>query len=224
MTLSIFSPLGWITTLTHNLRRRFWRGFVLLLTLSSITGCALTPQNASTQVQLKPGTRVTLPTPAELGYQLSASQLISATWHSEKGQESSQLPVQLQVDKNQLVLAGFSSWGTRIMSLTYQDDDIQASVLSGLENTLPEPEQILFNLMVTLWPQSAWEAPLNAIEWRIIDSKNQRQLIDETGTTVINIRYESHDPLQGKIYFEHQQLGYSIVIQTLNFQLNDNEQ
>ncbi|WP_390902882.1 DUF3261 domain-containing protein [Vibrio qingdaonensis] len=193
----------------------------VLFVLSSVIGCALKPQAASTQVQLKPGTTVALPAPAELGYQLTASQLISATWQGEKGLESSQLPVQLQVNKDKVILAGFSSWGTRIMSLTYQNNDINANVLNGLENTLPDPQQILFNLMITLWPQSAWEAPLNTIKWRIIDTAGQRQIIDETGTPVIIIRYDNREPLQGKIHFEHQQLGYSIVIQTLNFKLND---
>ena len=203
------------------LGRQSFKYVTMLLLLSSIAGCALKPQAASTQVQLKPGTTVALPAPAELGYQLTASQLISATWQGEKGLESSQLPVQLQVDKDKVILAGFSSWGTRIMSLTYQNDDINANVLNGLENTLPEPQQILFNLMITLWPQSAWEAPLNTIKWRIIDTAGQRQIIDETDTPVIIIRYDNREPLQGKIHFEHQQLGYSIVIQTLNFKLND---
>ncbi|MCG9657346.1 DUF3261 domain-containing protein [Vibrio mediterranei] len=220
MTLT-FSP-----TLAHTpikiINRLKQRIGTLIATLFLLvtTGCALQPQDASTQVQLNPNTSVELPTPAQLGYQLSASQLISATWQTPKGPESSQLPVQLQVGKDKLVLAGFSSWGTRIMSLSYQNNDIEANVLNGLENTVPEPEQILFNLMMTIWPKSAWEAPLSTIGWRIKDSTQQRQLIDETGATVITIRYSNPDPLRGKIYFEHQQLGYSIVIQTLNFQLN----
>ncbi|MCL9774231.1 DUF3261 domain-containing protein [Vibrio methylphosphonaticus] len=209
------------TTYVTPLGRQFVKYLITLLFLSNVAGCALKPQTVSTQVQLKPGTTVALPSPAELGYQLSASQLINATWQSEKGSESSQLPVQLQVDEEKVVLAGFSSWGTRIMSLTYQNNDIKANVLNGLENTLPEPQQILFNLMITLWPKNAWEAPLNAIKWRIIDTEGQRQIIDDTGTPVIIIRYDHNEPLQGKIHFDHQQLGYSIVIQTLNFKLND---
>lgn len=202
-------------------RRTVCRWLAIALPLFVLSGCALKPQQASTQVEVKPNTMVNLPAPADLGYQLTASQLITATWHGKDGNESSQLPVQLQVDNSKVVLAGFSSWGTRIMSLTYQDDEIQANVLNGLENTLPAPEQILFNLMVTLWPLNAWEASLNKIKWHITDSERQRLITDETGATVIIINYDNDDPLQGTIRFTHQQLGYSIVIDTLNFQLNN---
>ncbi|HAS8338094.1 TPA: DUF3261 domain-containing protein [Vibrio vulnificus] len=192
----------------------------LLLALS-ITACSMQPRTQSTQIEIADQTFVTLPQPSELGLDVTASQLITATWQTDTGTQTQQLPVQLQVDQNKLVLAGFSSWGTRLLSLTYQDNHIETQVLNGLENTLPQPEQVLFNLMITLWPEQAWEAPLNQVKWQLIDRDNQRTIIDNHGNTIIVIDYEQGRSFAGPIRFHSLLNDYKIEIQTLNYQLSD---
>ncbi|AIW15719.1 DUF3261 domain-containing protein [Vibrio tubiashii] len=191
----------------------------LLVTLLGVTvsACSLTPQSATPVVQITQQEQVSLPTPGDLGYSLTASQLIEATWNSNKQKRTEQLPVQLQVSGDKLVLAGFSSWGTRILSLNYQDDEITTEVLSGLGGVLPPPEQVLFNLMITLWPVSAWEAPLNKVRWQIIDNYNTRAIFDNSGKKVIDIQYSNKDRLSGDIVFHHLIDNYTIKIKTLQF-------
>ncbi|WP_425667367.1 DUF3261 domain-containing protein [Vibrio tubiashii] len=191
----------------------------LLATLLGVTvsACSSTPQSTTTVVQITQQEQVNLPTPSDLGYSLTASQLIEATWNSNKQQRTEQLPVQLQVSGDKLVLAGFSSWGTRILSLNYQDDEITTEVLSGLGGVLPPPEQVLFNLMITLWPVSAWEAPLNKVRWQIIDNYNTRAIFDNSGKKVIDIQYSNKDRLSGDIVFHHLIDNYTIKIKTLHF-------
>ncbi|MCG9580168.1 DUF3261 domain-containing protein [Vibrio tubiashii] len=191
----------------------------LLATLLGVTvsACSLTPQSATPVVQITQQEQVSLPTPGDLGYSLTASQLIEATWNSNKQKRTEQLPVQLQVSSDKLVLAGFSSWGTRILSLNYQDDEITTEVLSGLGGVLPPPEQVLFNLMITLWPVSAWEAPLNKVRWQIIDNYNTRAIFDNSGKKVIDIQYSNKDRLSGDIVFHHLIDNYTIKIKTLQF-------
>lgn len=191
----------------------------LLATLLGVTvsACSLTPQSATPVVQITQQEQVNLPTPSDLGYSLTASQLIEATWNSNRQKRTKQLPVQLQVSSDKLVLAGFSSWGTRILSLNYQDDEITTEVLSGLGGVLPPPEQVLFNLMITLWPVSAWEAPLNKVRWQIIDNYNTRAIFDNSGKKVIDIQYSNKDRLSGDIVFHHLIDNYTIKIKTLQF-------
>ncbi|WP_242402017.1 MULTISPECIES: DUF3261 domain-containing protein [Vibrio] len=195
---------------------RLW---LLAIVSFVLQGCALTPSAPLSTVQITPEVKVTLPSPSELGQHISATQLITATWQAEQGQQTQQLPVQLQVDANKVVLAGFSSWGTRLLSLTYQDGEIETQVLSGLENTLPQPEQVLFNLMITLWPQQAWEAPLNQVKWQLIDSTNQRTIIDNNGKETLQIEYENGRGFDGTVHFYSVQNHYSITIETLNYQI-----
>ncbi len=191
----------------------------LLATLLGVTvsACSLTPRSATPVVQITEQEQVNLPTPSDLGYSLTASQLIEATWNSDEQKRTEQLPVQLQVNSDKLVLAGFSSWGTRILSLNYQDDEITTEVLSGLGGVLPPPDQVLFNLMITLWPVSAWEAPLNKVRWQIIDNYNTRAIFDNSGKKVIDIQYSNKDRLSGDIIFHHLIDNYTIKIKTLQF-------
>ncbi|MEI8631576.1 DUF3261 domain-containing protein [Vibrio sp. PP-XX7] len=144
--------------------------------------------------------------------------MIKATWTAQGQIQTRQLPVQLQVTGNQITLAGFSSWGTRILSLKYQDNQLTTQVLSGLKDVLPPPQQILFNLMLTLWPADAWEASLNKINWHIVDQENQRIVLDDNGIEIIGIRYNGRTPFTGDITFSNHQLGYTVDIQTLNYQ------
>ncbi|MGF1759088.1 DUF3261 domain-containing protein [Photobacterium sagamiensis] len=181
--------------------------------LTVVSGCASKPEPQANQVNIAPDTYVTLPAPAALGQTLAASQLITAQW----AEQSHQLPVQLQVDQQKIALAGFSSWGSRILSLTYENQTIEASVLPGLGETLPQPEQVLFNLMLTLWPVDAWHSPLQSIGWQLIEMSQHRQLIDDKGNVVADVEYKATPHLAGDIVFTHYQLGYTITIKTLNY-------
>lgn len=182
-----------------------------------LTACSSTPQSSTPTVAIAKQTNVNLPTPASLGYSLTASQLVEAQWQNAEQTRNEQLPVQLQVTADKLVLAGFSSWGTRILSLTYQNDMISTDVMSGLGGVLPQPEQVLFNLMITLWPSSAWEAPLNKVRWQIIDEDNSRAIFDNHGDKIIDILYSNKDRLKGEITFHHLIDNYTVKIKTLQF-------
>lgn len=191
---------------------------LLAATLSlAIAACSSTAQNAKPSVQLSQGQQVYLPSATSLGFGLNASQLIEATWETGKNKRVEQLPVQLQVTDTNLVLAGFSSWGTRILSLNYQDDKITTEVLTGLDGVVPAPEQVLFNLMITLWPVSAWEGPLNEVRWRIVENYNSRAVFDNNDNKIIDIQYSNEDRLTGEIIFHHLIDNYTVKIKTLQF-------
>ena len=183
----------------------------VLMTSMVLVGCANKPIVQQNQVKIAPNTFVTLPTPAQLGYSLTASQLITATWKKQ----SHQLPVQLQVDPKRVALAGFSSWGTRILSLDYKEQKIETYVMPGLGSTLPDPKQVLCNIMITLWPINAWQAPLKQVGWQLKKTPKHRQLIDSKGDIIVDIDYKNVDPLKGDILFINHQQHYTINIKTL---------
>ena len=79
--------------------------YATFITLSLLlSACSLVPHQSTPQVDIAEHTQVSLPTPASLGYQLSASQLITASWAIDGKTKSEQLPVQLQVINNEVVL------------------------------------------------------------------------------------------------------------------------
>ncbi|MDH5937668.1 DUF3261 domain-containing protein [Vibrio splendidus] len=187
-----------------------------------LSACSMVSQQPTgASVSINNDTELALPLPAELGYSFTASQLISATWETD----TQQLPVQVEVTADKVVLAGFSSWGTRILSLQYQNQVIDTQVLSGLGATLPQPEQVLFNLMLTLWPTEAWTQPLQTIGWHLVDTDNTRTVFDDDQQAIIRIEYQAkaNEPkLSGDIVFKHLIQGYTITIQTLNSTIVDN--
>ncbi len=172
------------------------------------------PQTHPVQVEVNKDVFVTLPKPAELGERLNVSQLITAQWGHAEGNKEQKLPVQLQVDQQSVVLAGFSAWGARIISLSYSGEEIQTYVLSGLADTLPKPEQVLFNVMISIWPVESWSAPLAQIGWSLVESDFERFLLDENGQIVASVSYQAHPYIDGIIVFKHLQLNYTITIET----------
>lgn len=191
------------------------RLFIILSSLLLLSACTLQPdpvqKNSNIQVEISDDIWVSLPKPAELQQTLHVSQLISAQWGQQQQQK---LPVQLQVDDHKVVLAGFSSWGARILSLTYTDDQIETYVMIGLGASLPKPEQILFNVMLSIWPVKVWQAPFHKIGWKLVENDLQRLLINERGEVVIKINYQTKPYLSGKITFKHLKLDYQIIIET----------
>jgi len=176
-----------------------------------VSACSTLQQTHPLQVEVDQGVFVTLPTPRQLRQTLNVSQLITAQWGNNQQQK---LLVQLQVDKERVVLAGFSAWGAPVLSLTYSGEEIQTYLLSGLQDTLPKPEQVLFNLMISIWPVDAWQKPLAKIGWALKEKGLQRELIDDKGHVVATVIYQIKPYIDGVIVFKHHRLDYSITIET----------
>ncbi|GLT15147.1 DUF3261 domain-containing protein [Vibrio algivorus] len=209
--------------------------FIGLILLVSLTACSTHSKTSSfnspeekNRIQIADETWVALPQPSELGYTLTASQLLSVRYIDQtKKAQSNQLPIQLQITQDKLVLAGFSSWGTRLLSLSYQDNQFDTYVMAGLGSSLPKPEQVLFNLMITLYPLDVWQPKLQQIGWRLTEQQTddsqlqhskQRALFDNHGKLIAEINYASIDPLKGDITFINHALDFTIVIKTLQYQ------
>jgi len=201
-------------------------GFLMLL-----SGCSLLPTKQlttqppiqsipqpgshSVQVSVTPGQFIDLPQPRELQQHINVSQLITAQWGEEN---SNQLLVQLQVDDQQVALAGFSAWGVKLLTLSYLGEQsgnkIDTNVMTGLAGALPDPEQVLFNVMIAIWPQEAWQAPLVDIGWTLHEDVLQRTLIDQQGNIIITIDYQQKPYLTGRITLKHHRLNYTVMIET----------
>ncbi|MDD9195693.1 DUF3261 domain-containing protein [Aliivibrio sp. S3MY1] len=189
---------------------RYFRVFILSFILM---GCASKPIKQPNQVEVAQGIFVTLPQPDEYGSDLSLSQLISVEFQGSK----QQLPVQLQLTGNDLVLAGFASWGSRLLSLDYDGLTLDTYVMAGLTDTLPPPDQVLFNVMITLWPLQAWQSPLDSIDWTLTENGNHRVLRDDAGNLVLDATYDSiSDKFSGDIILNSPNLGYVITIKTFS--------
>jgi len=180
--------------------------------LLSLFGCTSLRTQPNTFVDIAPNTSVQLPLPKDLQLDITVNQLITAEWNDA----THQLPVLLEVNERSVRLAGFSSWGTRILSLEYTEDNIESEVLAGLGASLPDPKQVLFYLMITLGPQEVWQTKLDDIGWKLTESAHLRTLFNEQGKEVVIIQYTNENKLAGDIHMRNTISNYRITIQTLS--------
>ncbi|WP_325891702.1 DUF3261 domain-containing protein [Grimontia sp. NTOU-MAR1] len=182
-------------------------GFYLLL-----SACTAVPD--SNHVEIAPDKFVSLPAPSDFQGTVSVNQLITAKWSDT----TQVLPVHLEITGSDVVLVGFSSWGTRLLTINYDGHTLEKENLTGLGVVMPDGKQVLMNLMLTLWPTSSWQTHLSQIGWQLVDDAATRTLIDENGETVVKIQYDEPKVAGGipaDIKFEQVRQHYQIQIQTL---------
>lgn len=183
------------------------KSLVLALALMGLTGCSSLSSKPIPQAWLKPGVQITLPAPGHNPV-IQTHQLLKNTY---RGQEHS-LMVLLQADTQHLTLVGLSPVGIRLFTLRYdpQGMTIEQSIAAP---GLPPAAQVLADIMLSYWPQEAWNLPPG---WRLIDTPLQRQLLDDQGKVVTQITYEGTADQRQPIQVQQHAFGYEITIQTLD--------
>ncbi|PWC20022.1 DUF3261 domain-containing protein [Brenneria roseae subsp. roseae] len=181
--------------------------FVCVLLLSS---CASKNQdNNLPQAWLKPGVKVTLPAPG-ISPSVSEQQLLTGTF---KGKQQSLL-VMLSADDKQLSLVGLSSIGIRLFLVTYDAEGIHTEQSIVLPQ-LPPASQVLADIMLSHWPIAVWQERLPA-GWTLRDNDDKRQLRDNSGSLITEIRYMTRNHQRVPISVQQFSFGYHIVIQHLD--------
>lgn len=174
-----------------------------------LTGCAGKPDDTLPQAWLKPGVRVTLPPPA-IDPAFSQQQLLTGSF---KGKQQSLL-VLLSADGQQLTLAGLSSLGIRLFRVTYDASGIHAEQALVLPE-MPPASQVLADIMLSHWPVSVWLPRLPA-GWTLADQGDRRQLRDDGGKLITEIRYLQRGTQRMPISVQQFAFGYHILIQNLD--------
>ncbi|MFP1862740.1 DUF3261 domain-containing protein [Lonsdalea quercina] len=185
------------------------RNVVLVFFSLLLAACAGKSQDNRPQAWLKPGVRVTLPAPA-ITPAVNQQQLLTSTY---KGKQQSLL-VMLSADEQRLSLAGLSSLGIRLFLITYDSAGIhteQALVLPEM----PPANQVLADIMLSHWPIAVWLPQLPA-GWSLRDSGDVRQLRDNRGNLITEIRYMTRNNLREPVSVQQFVFGYKIGIQPLD--------
>ncbi|MFV9667530.1 DUF3261 domain-containing protein [uncultured Pantoea sp.] len=186
------------------------RAASVLLTALLLSACAgPAPDSSRPTAWLKPGVKVTLPSPGiEPAFQ--QQQLLTG---QVKGRSQSLL-VLLSADKQQIDLAGLSSVGIRLFSLRYDASGIHTEQLMPLPQ-MPPASQVLADIMLSYWPVARWQAVLPA-GWTLQDQGLKRKLIDADNHLVTEIDYLQRGHQRQPISIRQHAFGYQIHIQQLD--------
>ncbi len=179
------------------------------LAVMLLAGCAGKPDSSQPEAWLKPGVKVTLPAPG-IEPAINQQQLLTGTF---KGKQQSLL-VLLSADQQQLTLAGLSSLGIRLFRVTYDGTGIHTEQSMVLPE-MPPASQVLADIMLSHWPIAAWQPHLPQ-GWTLKDSGDRRQLRDNHGKLITEIRYLQRGAQREPISIQQFAFGYQILIQHLD--------
>ncbi|MCU1799064.1 DUF3261 domain-containing protein [Pectobacterium polaris] len=183
---------------------------LLLIGVLLLSSCASKQHDDNRpQAWLKPGVKVTLPAPA-ITPPVNEQQLLTGTFD---GKQQSLL-VMLSADDKQLSLVGLSSIGIRLFKVTYDTQGVHSEQSIVLPQ-LPPASQVLADIMLSHWPIAVWQTQLPA-GWTLKDSDDKRQLRDDRGTLITEIRYMTRNNQRVPMSVQQFVFGYHIVIQHLD--------
>lgn len=193
--------------------------FSLISFLLGLFGCASAPEP---KAALTREVVVNLPAPNR-ATPLRLQQLLTVQMPASGGgpARSQSLLVALEADGQKVSLVGFSLLGVRLFRIDYDAHGIRSEQLPPLAalGALPPPAQVLADVMLSYWPQAAWQAELPA-GWQLIDTPMLRQLRDGQGQLVSEIHYRQRSmPTAGAerepVSLWQHAFGYRLAIQTL---------
>ena len=163
-----------------------------------LAGCASAPQ--------KPPRLGLMLAPAALGQVLSLQQHLKV----ERNGRIDELDAALEVDAAHLELVGLA-FGQRVLSLSYDGKQIKSWRHAMLPRQV-QPEDVLEDLQLTLWPAEAIAQGLPA-GWRIQDQGLRRTLY--LGDSVVTtIAYSARSRWGGTAILENLRYNYRLTIQS----------
>lgn len=165
-----------------------WAGIIcaalagLLIVL--LDGCAAPPA-AKEGTLIAPDLYFLTPTPRELGYSVSASQLVTARYRGDVYV----FQAQIAVSPDRLTMIGLDPFGRRTLTITSTDSGVTVEAAPGLPDGL-RPANILADMAIVYWPEEAVRRGLSESSAILRASARERSVI-LNGTELIRVDYDA---------------------------------
>ena len=148
--------------------------------------------------------------PATLGAERAANQRL----HAAFGDREVSLDCVVQVNTRRLTVIGLVPAGPRLFNIDYDGEHVAAQRSSELPGQL-QPEFLLNDLQLTLWPLAALQSAFGHSRWSVTqgDPRTRRLLRDRR--LIAEVHYAGADPWNGRAWLVNFERGYSITIDSL---------
>jgi hypothetical protein len=145
--------------------------------------------------------------PSSLGAARAANQRLRAAF----GDQELSLDCAVSVTAERITVIGLVPAGPRMFTVSYDGRQIEAQANRTVPKAL-EPERLLNDLQLTLWPRQALELAFENSRWRMTepDSRTRRLLRD--GRLVTEVHYATADPWTGRAWLVSFDGGYTISV------------
>lgn len=182
---------------------------VLSAALFTLAGCAGTPDRRQ-DAQIAPDVVFAVPTPRELGFSVSAQQLVTARY----GGEAQLFQAQLTVSPKRLTLIAFDALGRRAFSLTSSEAGVQLQAAPWLPDAI-RPANILADIAIVYWPEAAVRQGLHGSS-ATVQTQDRRRSIMMGPREIIRVDY-STPPAQGwpaTAHLQNDAFGYELDLRS----------
>jgi hypothetical protein len=161
------------------------RHFVIMAVMAgALCGCNAPPRAAMTAT-IAPDLRFALPSPRELGYRMSAVQLVTARY----GGDTQVFEAHVTVSPERLTFIGLDPFGRRALTVTLDDSGMDVERAPGLPEAL-RAENILADVAIVYWPEAAVKRGLSQSGAELRADAGGRSII-AGGREVIRVDYGS---------------------------------
>lgn len=188
------------------------RLLLLCVLLPWLTACVTMHANPNITPTINIGDQqpITLPTPAELHMQLTATQLLSAQY----GQKQYTTQVQVEATPQHLVLVALSGWGGQVFAIDYDGKQIHNSSLP-MKNSQAGIHHVLTDFIFTYASPDVINTMLQGTSLTLNTTPKQRQILQQ-GKPIIQIDYQYTNPWQGQVTLKNLALHYTVTITTVS--------
>lgn len=187
--------------------------FSLLLLISALlTGCAFLRAKAIEipRVELLPGQWIQLPTPAQLKFNVTAAQILTAEYKISNHLHSYTSQVQVEKNSQHLILVTLAGWGGELFSVNYDGVTIKTSSLP-MPNLEMGLQHALTDFIFTYADVALIKHMLQTTEIKLVSKPRQRVFMLHN-QPVIKIDYQNINPWQGNIVLRNFKYNYTIKI------------
>jgi len=173
-----------------------------LLPALLLSACSLMPPQSA------PAARPLL-APATLGASRTALQVL----HGAFGEHELAFQCVVDVGPQQLTLVGLGAQGQRWFSLRH-DGSTLAVESSPQAPVALEPQRVLADLQLALWPLAALQHSFAGTPWQVSEPVAATRRLRYDGRLVAEVHYGTADPWQGRLWLSNFELGYTLVVES----------
>lgn len=195
--------------------------FIVFILAVLLTGCATVQDNAalSPSIVIAPGQSITLPSPAAMGFNVTATQILTAQY--TVNQKTQSYSTQLQVEKTptKLTMVALTGWGGQAFSIDYDGVTIHSSSLP-----MPHAEQgiqhTLADFLMIYAPTSVLKNLLKPTAITMTATPKQR-IYKLNNKIIVQVNYQNNIPWKGTITLKNFVYHYQLQINTASYQLDE---
>ncbi len=186
---------------------------VLLLCACTTISVDEDPQNvaASNAVQIAPGVSLSMPSPADLGRSVEATQLVTAHY----GDQTFAFEAHINATPERFLLVGLDLMGRTLMTIDWTRHKISYETAPWVPAQL-RPENILADIVLLYWPDSAVKNALAKSSGKLVTASGVRTIMSGD-KQIWQANYASKpkdDPWSGQLHYRNLAWGYDFTVQS----------